>query len=161
DAISYFTQRVRTNDRDAVAFAHRGRAWQEAGEPEKGLADLTEAIRLAPENARWFSNRGLVYDKLGEFDRAIRDYDEAIRLEPDDADAYSNLAWLLATCPEERVRDGQKAVEYATRACRLTSWKASYFLAILGTACAENGNFDEAIKWQKQALQSPRYEKEE
>ncbi len=263
DAVSYFGQRIRQNSRDALAYAHRGRAWQEEGELERALRDLGEAIWLDPRRASWFSNRALVYEELGEYERAIRDYNEAIRLnpsdaliylgraivhkarkdydsaigdytaalradpklsdayfnrgnaykakkeydkaikdyteairldaqwpdayfnranaykakrdydkavgdynellriDPQDADARSSLAWVLATCPEERIRDGKKAVEHATKACELTSWKASYFLATLGVACAEAGNFQDAAKWQTAALASRQYEKEE
>jgi hypothetical protein len=43
----------------------------------------------------------------------------------------------------------------------LTSWKGAYFLATLGAACAESGKFDEALRWQNKALESPQYQKEE
>src|SRR3981081_4231307 len=88
DARAYFKQRLEADNSDAAAFAHRGRAWREAGEPDKALTDLSAAIRLQPDNARWLSVRGLVYDDLEEFDRALRDYDEAIRLDPNDALSY-------------------------------------------------------------------------
>src|SRR5262249_36518141 len=88
-------------------------------------------------------------------------YGEVLRLDPKDADAYSSLAWLLATCPDQKYRDGARAAEHATQACELTSWKAPYFLATFAVACAEIGSFDEAIKWQKKALESSSYEREE
>ena len=60
-----------------------------------------------------------------------------------------------------KVRDGKKAVENAAKACELTSWKGAYYLATLAGAYAEAGNFDDAVKWQKRALESAQYQKEE
>ena len=66
--------------------------------------------------------------------------------------AYNNLAWLLATAPKSKLRDGQKAVVYATRACDLTSWKEPYSLGTLAASYAETGNFAEAIKWESKCI---------
>ncbi|NOX53351.1 MAG: hypothetical protein GXP27_02710, partial [Planctomycetes bacterium] len=73
--------------------------------------------------------------------------------------AYSRLAWILATCHNDAVRDGQKAVEYAREACQLlqplfdarpddeTAF-TNYVNAqkALAAAYAESGDFDRAVK---------------
>jgi hypothetical protein len=40
----------------------------------------------------------------------------------------------------------------ATKACALTGWKSSYYLTTLAGAYAEQGNYREAITWQKKAI---------
>ena len=67
----------------------------------------------------------------------------------------SDLAWLLATTKNEQLRDGKKAVELATRACELTEFKAAPYLDTLAGSHAALGNFDEAVKWQRKAIESP------
>src|SRR5262249_1634991 len=74
DAIAFFTDRIRLDNKDALAFAHRGRAWQERGDLERALRDLNEAVRLNPNNPAWLRGRGFVYDELKDYDQAIRDY---------------------------------------------------------------------------------------
>jgi tetratricopeptide (TPR) repeat protein len=97
------------------------------------------------------------YIKEQQFDNAIADYQEAIRLAPDLLTAYNGIAWLLATCKKDSVRDGMKAVEYATKACELTKWKEAFYKDTLAAAYAENGQFDLAVKHQTEALQSPEF----
>jgi hypothetical protein len=72
----------------------------------------------------------------------------------------NTFAWLLATCPEAKYRDGERAVELATRACELGGWKTATHVGTLGAAHAEAGNFDKAIEYQQKALADKKYEKE-
>lgn len=105
--------------------------------------------------ASQYTHRGFKYTQRGEYYAAIAHYTRAIELDPDYHLAYNNLAWLLVTCSQQRFRDGEKAVEYARKACELTQWKDPHAMDTLAAAYAEAGNFDEAIKWENNALKFP------
>src|SRR5262249_39390449 len=90
----------------------------------------------------------------------IDDYREAIRLQPKLVSAHNNLAWLLATCPVDALRNGQEAVEHATFACNATGWSTPNNMGTFAAACAEVGDFDEAVRWQKKALADGAYRKQ-
>jgi tetratricopeptide (TPR) repeat protein len=88
-----------------------------------------------------------------QFDKAIESYDEAIKLDPHDDSAFSARAWLWATWPDARHRNGQLAWESARRACELTGWKNASYFDTLAAAYAEVGDFRNAVSWETQALQ--------
>jgi len=63
---------------------------------------------------------------------------------PDSADGLAFLAWLLATSPDDGVRNGPVAVQLAERACKFTKNNNALNLATLAAAYAEVGRFQEA-----------------
>src|SRR4029077_11145106 len=66
----------------AMAYYYRGDAWRAKDDPDRAIADYSEAIRLDPKNAEVYVNRGIAWGKKKDYDRAIADYSEAIQLNP-------------------------------------------------------------------------------
>ena len=72
---------------------------------------------------------------------------------PDDAAKWNDIAYYLATSTNPEIRDNQQAIGFSTRACELSEWKNPNHLDTLATTYAENGNFEEAAKWEAKAVE--------
>jgi hypothetical protein len=66
-----------------------------------------------------------------------------------------------AVGPDAAHRDGQKAVDLATKACELTDWETAAYIGTLAAACAEAGRWDDAVKRQEKALADAELVKED
>jgi serine/threonine-protein kinase len=140
------------DSRIADAYSQRGAYHVRIHKPDEAVADLTEAIRLRPDVAVLFGWRAEAHLQKGEYELAAADVAEAIRLGPEMPWTHNNLAWLLATCPKDGVRDGKRAVVLGTRACELSGWKNPHTLGTLAAAHAESGDFKEAVQWERRAI---------
>src|SRR5262249_4340560 len=134
-------------------YYDRGLAYFVQRNYDRAVSDFSEAIRLDPRKADAYGPRGAAHAQKKEYARAISDCTEAVFLDPADSLHMALLASLLASCPQDSLRDGKRAVEIATRACELSGWKDTSALDALAAACAECGAFKEAIRWQKRTLE--------
>ena len=100
-----------------------------------------------------YNYRAGVHYARSNYAAAVRDHMEALKRDPRHAGTFNQLAWVWSTCPDPDVRNGQRARECATRACELTEWGEAGFLDTLAAACAECGEFDDAVKWQEKAIE--------
>lgn len=134
-----------------TAYEIRGLGWSAKKEFAKAIIDYTTVLRLDSRHVQSYCNRGDAWSALSKYDKAMADFNEALQIDEGCARAHGCRAWLLATCPNGRYRDGQKAVASATRACELTGWNDLVSLEALAASCAESGDFDAAIRWQTRA----------
>ena len=88
----------------------------------------------------------------GRYDEAKKSLEQAVRLQPDDPTTLNDLAWMLATSKDNRVRDGRRAVAIAMKACKLSNWKNAFASDTLAAAAAAMGNFADAVKYQQLAI---------
>jgi serine/threonine-protein kinase len=86
-------------------------------------------------------------------DKAVAAHLEALRLNPNDAVTSNCLAWIWATCPDDRLRSGPRALDHARRACELTEFQEPGFLDTLAAAYAECGDFTQATYWERRVLE--------
>jgi tetratricopeptide (TPR) repeat protein len=158
-AIEDYNQALRFNPNYAIAYNNRGYAWNDKGEYDKAIEDYNQAIRLNPHYAIAYNNRGSAWENKGDYEKAAEDLIQAIRLDPGSAQHYNALAWLQATCPNQRYRDGRRAFQNASKACQLDGGKDWNKIDTLAAACAENGNFDAAVQWETKAIALTKDEK--
>jgi tetratricopeptide (TPR) repeat protein len=119
---------------------------------KKAIEKFQAVLEKQPENAVALRGRGDVLLSLGRQAEAIADYEKAIKIDPDDTGVLNNLAWVLATSPDEKLRNGKRAIELATKACELTEYKKPHILSTLAAGYAETGDFNTALKWSQKAV---------
>src|SRR5262249_45386768 len=86
-------------------------------------------------------------------DKALADYEKAAQLAGKatyGSTYHTALALLRAGCPDDKIRDGDKALEAARKAHALAQGPAE--MAALAAAHAELGQFDKAVEWQEKAV---------
>jgi tetratricopeptide (TPR) repeat protein len=119
--------------------------WLKGGRSDEALLALTETLKINPASDDAHFQLGVILAKLRRTGEALAHYREALRLKPDSPETLNNLAWILATAPEAEFRNGAEAAAFARRACELTSSQNPVYLGTLAAACAESGQFEQAV----------------
>lgn len=137
----------------AIAHRGRGRVCHLLGQLDEAIGHYDAAIQLTPNDGYAVASRGDLLTDLGRYAEAAADYDRAIELDPQSEHAYSGSAWLLATCPDNRVANPQLAIERARVAIELAGKDEAVSFDTLAAAQASAGEFQLAAETVQQAIQ--------
>jgi Flp pilus assembly protein TadD len=153
EAIADLQKILQTDPKDTATLLQLG-TLETARKPAKAVEIFSSVLTLLPDEWQAFRGRGDAYLNLGRQAEAVADYEKALRREPNDPGTLNNLAWVLATSPDAKLRDGRRAVRLATAAGEATGYKRAYILSTLAAACAETGDFPSAQKWSAKAIET-------
>lgn len=114
-------------------------------------AILTQ-IDEGSENPNLYRQLGNIYYNQKNWPRVREAWETALALEPDNAEVLNNLAWLYATCEDERYLYPERALALATLAVRLA--KLPHIWDTLAESYYVNGMYSQAVDAARNALAS-------
>jgi tetratricopeptide (TPR) repeat protein len=151
-ALADFNEAIRLAPKNLTSYCGRASAFEDMDQLETASADYDQVIRGNPTDAQGYRMRGTAYFAKGNDREAASDFEKAAQLSPNDYDSLHSLAWFQATCPEDSLRNGKAALEESLRACELSRWEDSGAVDTLAAAYSELGDFDNAVKYETQAI---------
>jgi tetratricopeptide (TPR) repeat protein len=151
-ALKEYNEAIRIDPKVAKPYRNRAGVWLEKREIEKAVNDMALAIELDGSNAEDFVRRGDLFYSQEKFDLALKDYETAAQLEQQFTTPIERLVTLWTSCPNEEFRNLESAVAAARSACEMTEWRSPSALQMLAGVLAAQGKYDEALRWQSQAV---------
>ena len=152
EAISHFENWVKLSPQDPSAHHNLAAALSRTGQLDQAITHWQEALRLQPDYFQAHENLAETFYKKGDFESALAHWDQAIRLRPTMVKLLNDLAWVLATLENDRLRNPEKALQLARQACESTDFKQPSYLDTLAAAYAAAGQFPQAVETAQKAI---------
>jgi tetratricopeptide (TPR) repeat protein len=147
EAIAAYKEAIRLKKDYPEAHTNLGNCLADKGKPDEAIAEYRAALRSKqPFPQAYIAHYclGNALRRKGQLDKAVAEYRAAVRIKEDFAPAHHNLARLLATCPDPKLRDYPQAVRSAKKAVRLAPGMGACWNT-LGVALYRTGAWKEAL----------------
>ncbi len=125
-----------------------------AGQPEASIEQLERAAALRPSDPRAHKHLGTQLIAFGRYREGAAALRRGVAALPNDQSLAQRLAWLLATAPDDSVRNPEESLRLAEGVCAIIDHPRA--LDTLAAAQAALGRYDEAAATAREALVAAR-----
>ena len=160
DALAYLNDHVSIEqlspairpDQLATLYVQIGKQLVTHNDVRTSIAAFEHALEARPKY--WAARAALAdaYQRLGQISGAIEQHRLALEISPGHPLSANNLAWLLSTNPDPKIRRPAEAVRLAQQLCQQTNYAQPAALDTLAAAQAAAGDYDQAIVNMRKAL---------
>jgi tetratricopeptide (TPR) repeat protein len=145
-AISMLQAAIDLRPENGPAHNNLAKALLQKGRLDQAMVHYRKFMEIEPQNVEARNILGTALIQQKHVREAIDQWTEALAIQPENGNAASNLAWVFATCPEDSIRDGTRAVELGEKALRISGGKIPMIYRVLAAAYAESGRFADAVE---------------
>ena len=156
EARKVFTEAAAEGDKSPALMEALGKAHLQIKQYQEAILYFEKAIALAPRQGSFHLNLALAHQSNGDAAKAAALYQKLLQTQPDSANVKNNLALLLATTPDDSVRDGPSALKLVREVIAQAGESHPLPLDTLGASLAETGDFKSAIVAAEKALAAAR-----
>ena len=151
-ALPHFASYVESRAQDPAGHHALGLAHQHLGNLAQARDQFEATVRLQANHVPALEALGGLQLLAGQTAEAIDSFRSVLELAPDYSSALNNLAWILATHPDDAIRNADEALRLAIRLVGQTDGKKPEHLDTLAVAQAASGRFEAAITTARQAV---------
>jgi tetratricopeptide (TPR) repeat protein len=148
---------VRLSPETSAWKNNRGECFIKRKEYDKAIAEFNQLLKEDPEYDFALLNRGEALLRSKKHKDALSDIEAALKIDRKIPALHAFHARVLATAPDEKLRDGKKALESAQKAIAMLKFRDGFFLDTLAAAHAELGQFEKAVEAQQKAIDDPEF----
>jgi len=150
EAIAAFTKAVDGDPSSVEAHMSLADALRRNGRERESLPHYAEVIARSPAVSQAAFGYTMALVRLGRYREARDRLDAATKTYADQPGFAHALARVLACAPDDAVRDGARAL--AITQALLQSQRTLELAQTMAMALAETGRFEEAARWQRDAM---------
>lgn len=153
DAVADYSAAIELEPSNPENWSARAHAAFLSEDYEKALADYQKAAQLAGNSPDYFCDFADACQSAFRWTEAGSAYRAALEIDPRHARSLQNAAWLLATCPDPRVRNPKSAREAVDRLLESGVERNVQLWDTMAAADAAMGDFPNAIDSIERAIQ--------
>jgi tetratricopeptide (TPR) repeat protein len=151
-AKQHFREAIRVMPGAAWAYLNLGQALFSENHISEAIVEWNRVLEIQPGDSQTHGLLGIAFSRDNQYQQAVNHFALSLKYNPAYWFARAQVAWLLATCPSNEVRNGTLAIEMAKLLLEGSKQESARAADILAAAYAEAGDYSNAVKYAERAL---------